>query len=233
MTAGYLSSLPRQPTPSSSSWLTHSTQRPHLFNTDNEGSKAGEGENQVTALPPASSFRQAAWGNFLRHRLLVHPPRPSSLSPEMRDTSNFTPSLLFPPPLWHRLCDRPFLNVSGNSSFCQGHGWWRHSYSSVEPQFLPLLPSDICFLSLKKKKKGGKAFDSSNQRTERTKQKQFRGADEKLLLCHTGSSFRNKVRTCFEHQLTISDKHLESCAITTESTLNIFRHYRKLKIAGA
>lgn len=132
---------------------------------------------------------------------------PSSLSPEMRDTSNFTPSLLFrllasssvALTVWQAPSQRlrKFLILP--------RSWLLHSYSSVHPQFLPLLLSDICFLSLKR----GKAFDSSNQRTEQTKQKQFRGADEKLLLCHTGSSFRNKVRTCFEHQLTISYKHFE------------------------
>lgn len=107
-----LPSSSSNPFQSSSSWLTHSTLRPHLFYTDTLKETQLERKRIKFLICPCLLFQTSSRGR-LPLSLLCYPPlSPSNLLPETRDTPNFTPSPLFsaswPALLWHWMCDRLF-----------------------------------------------------------------------------------------------------------------------------
>lgn len=118
MSAGYPSLLPHQCCP-----ILHLLT--HTFHTENSSFLRSHREEMLLApgrgvsgvwWAPASPFRHSLTG--------VAVPLPFK---------SLTKHLWFHPgaaPLLWRLCDGPFLRVSGNSSFCWGHGWWRRTVAA-------------------------------------------------------------------------------------------------------
>ena len=148
MAAGYPSLFLIIPFDSSSSssspWLIHSTAKPHLFYTDTMKETQRQRERIKFLVSPSLLFLMSRRGLSLSLSLLRSPPlSPSNLLPETRDTPTFTLSPFlsasWPAPLCYWMCDRPFHCISGNSSFCQGQGWWRrthtHTHTHTQPQF--------------------------------------------------------------------------------------------------
>lgn len=222
MAAGYPSLFLINLFHSSSSWLTHSTPRPHLFYTDTMKETQLERERIEFLICPCLLFQTSSRGRLpLPLSLLCYPPlSPSNLLPETRDTLNFTPSPFFPP------LDQLFCGtecVTGPFSATQEipqsakvtAGKDTHSYSSAGSQFPPLPLSFLAFMSflfLKtwelQRASGGRILFIQSWRN---KQKQFRGDDEKrCYLCATlAAPLGIWSHNMFLAQSTISHKHFK------------------------
>lgn len=170
------------PSSSSSSWLTHSAPRPHLY-TDTIKETQLQRERIKFLICPCLLFQR-------RLPLPLSPPfSPSNLSLETRDTPNFTLSL-FPPP------DQLFCStgcVTGPFSVSQEiphpakvtAGKDAHSYSSAGSPFPPhcrFLFGHFCPFFKKQKPESQRELAGGSIlfiQSWGNKQKQFEGDDEK------------------------------------------------------
>ena len=183
-------------TTSSSSWLTHSTPRPHLY-TDTIKETQLQRERIKFLICPCLLFQR-------RLPLPLSPPlSPSNLSLETRDTPNFTLSL-FPPP------DQLFCGtdcVTGPFSVSQEiphpakvtAGKDAHSCSSAgsrSPPHCRFLFGHFCPFFKKQKPEGRRELAGGKHSIhpilgEQAKTVRGRWWKTELLLCHASSSSRN------------------------------------------